>query len=101
MALTRDETTALGGTSGASQLWGAFYDLSQIPRMSKHEGDVLEFLKGLAEKHHLQHRSDTAGNLAVFRPGTGNGQGVEPVIVQAHVDIVCEKESDSVVRPLP
>lgn len=99
MALTREQTSALGSSSGASLVWEAFYDLSQIPRMSKDERRALAFIQSLAEKHSLRYASDTAGNLAVFRPGTGTGQGCDPVIVQAHIDMVCEKNGEVDVRP--
>jgi dipeptidase D len=100
MALTREQTSALGSSSGASLVWEAFYDLSQIPRMSKDERRALAFIQSLAEKCSLRRTSDAAGNLAVFRPGTGAGLGCDPVIVQAHVDMVCEANGKVKVRPI-
>ena len=94
MPLSREDTCALGASAGAKALWGAFYDLSQIPRMSKHEAAVLSHITALAERHGLRHTRDAFGNVAVFRPGSGGGEGRAPVLVQAHVDMVCEKNDD-------
>jgi dipeptidase D len=92
--LSREDTAALGGDQGAAAVWEAFYDLSRIPRVSKHEEAILNHIKGLADAQGLQHRSDQAGNLVVLRPGSGAGQGAATVCVQAHVDMVCEKNDD-------
>lgn len=91
--LSRDDTIALG-TPGAADVWAAFYDLSQIPRMSKREAAVLDYIKRVADKHSLTHKCDAFGNVAAFRPGSGKGANSAPVIVQAHVDMVCEKNDD-------
>ena len=91
--LTREDSIALG-TSGAADVWGAFYDMSQIPRMSKREAAVLDYIKQIADKHGLTHKCDAFGNLAVQRPGSAKGAKSAPVIVQAHVDMVCEKNDD-------
>lgn len=98
MPLSREETVALGSSEGASSVWAAFYDLAQIPRMSRHEAAVLRHITALADELGLAHRSDGygAGNLVVLRPGSGSqGAEAEPVIVQAHVDMVCERDDDS------
>ena len=91
MGLSSDEVQGLGTEAGSKQLWKAFYELAQTPRMSRHEAAVLQHVRSIADQHGLRQTSDAAGNLAVFRPGTGSGAAAQPVIVQAHVDMVCEK----------
>jgi dipeptidase D len=61
--------------------------------MSRYEQAVLKHIISIAEEHHLQHTSDAYGNIAVFRPGSGGAEESGPIIVQAHVDMVCEKHA--------
>ncbi|GLC42124.1 hypothetical protein PLESTM_001294000 [Pleodorina starrii] len=76
-------------------LWRYFKDLTQIPRPSKHEGRVLQYLKDFAAERQLAWQQDAVGNLVIRRPGSGGGEGAPCVVIQGHVDMVCEKEPDS------
>ncbi|GIL58597.1 hypothetical protein Vafri_13481 [Volvox africanus] len=73
-------------------LWRYFKDLTQIPRPSKHEERVLQYLKDFAAERQLSWQQDAVGNLVIRRPGSGGGEGAPCVVVQGHVDMVCEKE---------
>ncbi|GIL81736.1 hypothetical protein Vretimale_1325 [Volvox reticuliferus] len=73
-------------------LWRYFKDLTQIPRPSKHEQRVLQYLKDFATERQLAWQQDAVGNLVIRRPGSGGGEGAPCVVVQGHVDMVCEKE---------
>ncbi|GLI69814.1 hypothetical protein VaNZ11_014518, partial [Volvox africanus] len=73
-------------------LWRYFKDLTQIPRPSKHEERVLQYLKDFAAERQLPWQQDAVGNLVIRRPGSGGGEGAPCVVVQGHVDMVCEKE---------
>lgn len=77
-------------------LWKIFGQLSAIPRPSKHEERVLAWLKKFAESHNLEWVQDGVGNIVIRRPGSGGGEDALPVIIQGHVDIVCEKNADTV-----
>lgn len=94
MALSREDAGKLTGKPETVPVWQAFYDLTRIPRMSKHEAAVLQHIQGLADERDLTHKSDARGNLVVFRPGSGSGKHAATVIVQSHVDMVCEKNDD-------
>lgn len=83
-----DVVEGLGEPAG---LWRRFAELSRIPRASHHEAAVLEWIKGLAEERSLAWRQDVAGNLMVYRPGSGGGEDAPPVCLQGHVDMVTEK----------
>ncbi|GFR49868.1 hypothetical protein Agub_g11970, partial [Astrephomene gubernaculifera] len=72
-------------------LWRFFKDLTQIPRPSKHEERVLQYLKEFAASRQLAWQQDAVGNLVIRRPGSGGGQGAPPVVIQGHIDMVCEK----------
>ena len=76
-------------------LWSQFGILSSIPRPSKQEEAVLQYIKAFADQHQLAWKQDNVGNLVVFHPGCGTGQQAPPVILQGHVDMVTEKNSDS------
>src|SRR5262245_27892024 len=72
-----------------------FAELSAIPRPSKREARVLSWLKEWAARLGYAHRSDAVGNLVIeVPPGPGRQQSA-PLILQAHVDMVCEKTPDS------
>lgn len=85
--------------SGLSSLepklvWQSFEELTKIPRPSKKEEKVLEFLKNWAKKNNLQFKQDEAGNLVIKKPATKGMENRIPVALQGHVDMVCEKNSD-------
>ncbi|KXZ50230.1 hypothetical protein GPECTOR_17g868 [Gonium pectorale] len=73
-------------------LWRYFKDLTQIPRPSKHEERVLQYLKDFASSRQLSWQQDAVGNLVIRRPGSGGGEAALPVVIQGHIDMVCEKE---------
>ncbi|KAG2427342.1 hypothetical protein HXX76_012536 [Chlamydomonas incerta] len=73
-------------------LWQFFAQLTQIPRPSKHEARVLQYLKDFADARRLAWRQDGAGNLVICRPGSGGGEAAPSVVIQGHVDMVCEKD---------
>ena len=75
-------------------LWRFFAELSEIPRPSKHEGKVLDWLKRFADTRGLKWKQDAVGNLCIYRPGSGGGENAPPVIIQGHVDMVTEKNND-------
>ena len=85
---------ALDGLEPAN-LWSLFAELSSIPRPSKHEEHVIEWLKSFAAERKLECVQDAVGNLVIRRPGTGGGENAPPVIIQGHVDMVTEKNADT------
>lgn len=76
-------------------LWSHFASLSSIPRPSKQEAKVLDYIREFAEARGLAWKQDGCGNLLVFRPGSGGGENAEPVMLQGHVDMVCEKNAET------
>jgi dipeptidase D len=71
-----------------------FAEICQVPRPSKHEEKVIAYLKAFAEKHRLETKSDAAGNLLIRKPATPGMERRKTVILQSHVDMVCEKNND-------
>lgn len=72
--------------------WSIFERITQIPRPSKHEGKILAWLKEFATERGLAYREDDAGNITILK-GAQNSASEEPVALQSHVDMVCEKDS--------
>ncbi len=75
-------------------VWSYFYDLSQIPRCSKHEEKVITYLKDFAKEHNLPYRKDKAGNICISKPAFSGFESRPAVVLQGHVDMVCEKNAD-------
>ncbi len=77
-----------------SAIWGYFHDITRIPRPSKKEEKILAYLKEFASRHNLEAKQDKAGNLLITKPATPGNEALPTVILQSHVDMVCEKNSD-------
>lgn len=73
-------------------LWRCFEELSRIPRDSKHEEQARNYVVDRARSLGLDCRVDRAGNVLVVKPGRRDG---ETVVLQAHLDMVCEKDRDT------
>lgn len=56
---------------------------------------VQAFLEDFAKERNLQTKRDAAGNMVISRPGSGGGEQAPPVVIQGHIDMVTEKNSDS------
>lgn len=71
-----------------------FGEILSVPRPSKHEGKMTEFLLNWANQRGLEHERDEIGNV-IIRKGATKGMENKPwVCLQAHIDMVCEKNSD-------
>jgi len=71
-----------------------FHEICQVPRPSKHEEQIGAFLKAFGEKHHLETKMDEAGNVVIKKPASPGKEKLKTVILQGHMDMVCEKNSD-------
>ncbi|MFV0467379.1 MAG: aminoacyl-histidine dipeptidase [Dysgonomonas sp.] len=78
------------------EVWFYFNELNQIPRPSKKEGKVIAYLLDFAKKHNLNAKKDDAGNVLITKQATKGKENLKTVILQGHVDMVCEKNSDTV-----
>ena len=78
------------------EVFSIFHEITQVPRPSKREGKIIEWLKAFAVKHNLEHTVDEAGNIIMRKPATAGYEHKPGVILQAHMDMVCEKNNDTV-----
>ena len=76
-------------------LWGRFADLNAIPRPSGKEEAVCRWITGLAQSLGLDVSSDGVGNVLVRKPATAGMEDRKTVILQSHVDMVCQKNNDT------
>jgi dipeptidase D len=81
------------GDAGA--VWRHFADLAAIPRPSKHEERVRDHLVQRALAQGWEHRQDAAGNVVFAVPGRGDLADAPILVLQGHLDMVCEKNSDT------
>lgn len=72
-----------------------FKEINQIPRCSKQEQQITRWLKQWATARRLAVRSDPTGNLVIQVPATDGFEQAPIVILQGHMDMVCEKHADS------
>ena len=75
-------------------LWNYFHEINQIPRPSKKEERIIAYLKAFGEKNNLSTKTDTVGNVLICKPATKGYESLKTIILQAHIDMVCEKNSD-------
>ena len=76
-------------------MWQHFEDICQIPRPSKKEEKILKYLIAFAENHGLTWQQDKIGNLLISKPATKGYENRASVVLQSHVDMVCEKNADT------
>ena len=74
-----------------------FAEINKVPRPSKHEEKMIAYLKDFAEKNSLAFKTDEAGNVLIAKPATPGMEGRPTVVLQGHMDMVCEKRSDRVI----
>lgn len=75
-------------------VWKYFDEITKIPRPSKKEEKIIEYLLDFAQKHQFEAEKDDAGNVVIRKPATQGMENATPVILQSHSDMVCEKNSD-------
>ena len=76
------------------EVWSEFEAITRVPRPSKKEEKIRDYLVGWAKRHGLEHRCDAAGNVVIRKPATVGWEERPTVILQSHMDMVCEKNSD-------
>jgi dipeptidase D len=77
-------------------VFGYFDEICKIPRPSKKEKKIVEYLIDFAIKHSLEYKKDNVGNILISKPATKGMENVKTVVLQAHVDMVGEKNEDVV-----
>ena len=77
-------------------VWGLFDEITKVPRPSKKEEKIGAFLVDFAKAHNLEYQCDAIGNVVIRKGATAGYENRPTVVLQAHTDMVCEKNSDKV-----
>jgi len=76
-------------------LWNYFFELSKIPRGSKVEAEAAKWVADQGRALGLEVEQDAVGNVLIRKPGTKGKENRPGVCLQAHVDMVCEKNEET------
>ena len=76
------------------KVWRYFDEILKVPRPSKKEEKIVQYLLDFATKNNLQATMDEVGNVLIKKPAFPGKEKVPTVVLQTHMDMVCEKNSD-------
>ncbi len=71
-----------------------FSEISEIPRGSGNEKEVSDYLVAFAKAHQLEYTQDEAKNVIIIKPATAGYEEEAAIILQGHMDMVCEKRKE-------
>ena len=77
-----------------ASVWSYFEEICKIPRPSKKEDKISEYLFDFGKRNNLETLRDDVGNILIIKPAAKGKENLKPVVLQSHLDIVCEKNSD-------
>ena len=77
-----------------ARVFEQFAEINKIPRPSKHEEKMIDYLKEFAEKRNLEHEVDETGNVIIRKPATKGHENAPMVSLQSNMDMVCDKLVD-------
>ena len=77
-------------------VWHYFSEIAGIPRPSHHEERIRQYIVDFAKAHKLEHCVDSANNVYVRKPATPGMENRKGIVLQAHLDMVPQKNNDKV-----
>ncbi len=77
-----------------ARVFEQFAEINKIPRPSKHEERMIEYLKAFGAKHGFETEVDETGNVIIRKPATKGHENAPMVSLQSHMDMVCDKLVD-------
>ena len=75
-----------------AKVFGFFEEICSIPHGSRNEKAISDYLVSFAKERNLRYIQDAVNNVIIFQDGTCGYEDHEPVILQGHMDMVCEKD---------
>jgi dipeptidase D len=75
-------------------LWKRFYEITQVPRPSKKEEKIRAHTRELLKNLKTEFKEDATGNIVAMVPPTPGYENAPTIVLQGHVDMVCEKNKD-------
>lgn len=76
-----------------TRVFEIFDAITKVPRPSKKEGKIREFLLDFAKKNNLDSKTDAVGNVVITKPATPGHENAPVIILQGHMDMVCESNN--------
>ena len=83
------------GKLAPEPIWRYFEEICNIPRLSKNEGKIRQYLIGFAEKNHFEVHEDEVGNILIVKPPSEGMENRKTIVLQSHLDMVGEKNADN------
>ncbi len=77
-----------------ARVFEQFAKINQVPRPSKHEDKMMEYLVNFGKSHNLETKTDETGNVLIRKAATPGMENKPTVILQSHMDMVCDKLVD-------
>ena len=75
-------------------LWNHFEEICKIPHPSRKEAKLADYVVSVAKRNNLEYSRDDFGNVIIRKPATPGKENLTPVVMQGHLDMVPEKNSD-------
>jgi dipeptidase D len=75
-------------------VWDIFEEICKYPRPSKQEEKIVAYIENFAKENNLELVKDAFGNIIIRKPATPGMENKLPVVIQGHIDMVCEKNND-------
>lgn len=75
-------------------VWSIFDAITKVPRPSKKEGKIRQWLVDFAKEHNIECNVDGTGNVLMRKPATPGYEDHPTIVMQGHIDMVCEKNSN-------
>ncbi len=85
------------GNLEPKNVWNYFEEITKVPRPSKKEEKIIAFLLDFAKKNNLEAKRDKIGNVLISKPASKGMENRKSVVLQSHVDMVCEANKDTVI----
>lgn len=95
VSISYEEATILMKELEPKKVFDYFKEISAIPRCSKNEKEISDYLVNFAKENKLEVFQDKALNVIIKKNGTKGYEDSAPVIIQGHMDMVCEKSKES------
>ena len=74
-------------------VWNIFDQITKVPRPSKKEEKIRQWIVDFAKQHNIEYHLDATGNVLMRKPATPGYEDHQTIVMQGHIDMVCEKNS--------
>lgn len=78
----------------SQKVFDYFEEISAIPHGSRNTNQISDYLTAFAKAHDLEHYQDESNNVVIIQEASAGYESADPIIIQGHMDMVCEREND-------